>query len=134
MRAFEVHLNGKKLCLAGIGDDGVLDASANWVGSKRGSDLFLQVGGLISSTKEHVSWVRQRRLHVGDKITVRIVQQWIILGQHNLQSRRSDPRKPSSKARETRLNNSARNQQNRMEKQNATWEKSKPGRDTRGDH
>ena len=41
MRAFEVHLNGKKLCLAGIGD---------------------------------VSWVRQRRLHVGDKITVRIVE------------------------------------------------------------
>jgi hypothetical protein len=74
MRAFEVHLNGKKLCLAGIGDDGVLDVSANWVASKRGSDLFLHVGGLISPTKEHVSWVRQRRLDLGDKITVRVVE------------------------------------------------------------
>lgn len=34
MRAFEVWLNGKKLCLAGIGDDGVLSVIANWVVGK----------------------------------------------------------------------------------------------------
>lgn len=74
MRAFEVRLNGKKLCLAGIGDDGVLTVIANWVGSKRGSDLSLDVGGLISPTEEYISWVRHRPLHVGDKITVRVAE------------------------------------------------------------
>jgi hypothetical protein len=34
----------------------------------------LEVGGLISPTEEHVSWVRKRPLHVGDKITVRVVE------------------------------------------------------------
>ena len=74
MRAFEVHLNGKKLCLAGIGDDGVLTAIANGVRGRRGSDLSLDVGGLISPTEQYVSWVRRRRLHVDDKITVRVVE------------------------------------------------------------
>jgi hypothetical protein len=74
MRAFEVHLNGKKLCLAGIGDDGALTTSVNSVGNNRRSDLFLQVGGLINPSQEHVSWVRQRPLRAGDKITVRIVE------------------------------------------------------------
>jgi hypothetical protein len=74
MQAFEVHLNGKKLCLAGVGDDGVLTAVVTWVGSKRGSDLFLHVGGLVSPSEEHVSWVRQRPLGVGDKIAVRVVK------------------------------------------------------------
>jgi hypothetical protein len=31
MTAFEVHLNGKSLCTAGIGEDGVLTALATWV-------------------------------------------------------------------------------------------------------
>jgi hypothetical protein len=56
MRAFEVSLNGKKLCLAGISDDGVLTAVVNWVPRKGKGDPFLQVGGLVGPSDEHVSW------------------------------------------------------------------------------
>jgi hypothetical protein len=74
MRAFEVHLNGKKLCSAGVGSDGVLTAIVTCVQGKKASDVFLTVGGLVSRTEEHVSWVRQRPLRVGDKIQVKIVK------------------------------------------------------------
>ena len=74
MRAFEVYLNGKKLCLAGIGDDGVLSAIVNWVTRRDRGDLFLEVGGLISPTEEHVAWTSQKPLRVGDKIQVKIVE------------------------------------------------------------
>ena len=76
MRAFKVYLNGKKLCLAGVGDDGVLTAITNWVcgGRYTAADLFLEVGGLISPTREHVKWIKQNPLRVGDKIRVEIVE------------------------------------------------------------
>lgn len=68
-------MNGKKLCLAGIGDDGVLSAIANWVagGRYKAADLFLEVGGLISPSQEHVAWIKQRPLRVGDEIRVKII-------------------------------------------------------------
>jgi len=66
MRAFDVSLNGKKLCRAGIGDDGVLTTIVNWVTRKNTGDLFLEVGGLVSTVDEHVSWVKQNPLQVGD--------------------------------------------------------------------
>ena len=70
MRTFEVYLNGKRLCLAGIGDDGVLTAIANWVvGGGRKGDMWLSVGGLISPTDEHVRWP-SRKLHVGDEVKI----------------------------------------------------------------
>lgn len=74
MRAFKIYLNGKNLCLAGIGSDGVMSMIVNWVGGGRGpADLFLEVGGLDSPTQEHVSWVRQKALQIGDEIRVKIV-------------------------------------------------------------
>jgi hypothetical protein len=73
MRAFEVRLNGRKLCVGGIGEDGVLDVSVASVVGNRGDDLFLQFGGLISRTEQHISWIRQKSLRVGDTIQVRIV-------------------------------------------------------------
>jgi hypothetical protein len=74
MRAFEVSLNGKKLCLAGIGDDGVLTTIVNWVTGEGIADLFLEVGGLVSFADEHVSWIKQKPLQVGDSIKVKIVE------------------------------------------------------------
>ncbi len=73
MRAFEVYSNDRKLCVAGIGDDGVLTAIVNWVAEKGNGDLFLTVAGLVSPVSEHVNWVRQD-LAVGDTITVKIVE------------------------------------------------------------
>ncbi len=75
MRAFDISLNGKKLCRAGIGDDGVLTAIVNWVTTRKSSgDLFLEVGGLISPVEEHVSWVNQKPIQVGDTIQVTVVE------------------------------------------------------------
>jgi hypothetical protein len=74
LRAFEVYLNGKKLCVAGIGHDGVLSAIVNWVAKEERRDLFLEVGGLVSPTRERVAWIGQNPLHVGDEIQVRIVE------------------------------------------------------------
>src|SRR5713101_8463012 len=72
MRAFKVSLNGKKLCLAGVGEHGVLSAIVNWVAGDRVSDLFMHVGGLAS--EEHVAWIRQKRIGVGDEIRVKIIE------------------------------------------------------------
>jgi hypothetical protein len=72
MRAFEVSLNGSKLCVAGISADGVLTAIVTWVAGDRGADLFLEVGGLVSSVQENVTWIRQKPLVVGDEIRVNV--------------------------------------------------------------
>ena len=74
MRAFEVSVNGERLCLAGIGDDGVLTTIVNWLARPGDGSLHLEVGGLISPTKEHVTWVRQKPLSVGDNVQVKIVE------------------------------------------------------------
>jgi hypothetical protein len=74
MRAFEVYVNGKKLCLAGIGDNGVLTAIVNWVTHQGKGDMFLEVGGLVSPAREPVAWVNQKPLRVGDEIRVKIVR------------------------------------------------------------
>lgn len=83
-----VYLNRKKLTVAGADDLAVLNAIVNAVGelgratiplSKRGKpDLWLSVSGLTSRPErtedEHLSWVRHKRLRVGDKITVEVVR------------------------------------------------------------
>jgi hypothetical protein len=60
MIAFQVRLNGKPLCTAGIGDTGVLGAHVSWVRRSKGlvrsmtgravrQELILAVGGLTST-------------------------------------------------------------------------------------
>jgi hypothetical protein len=73
MHAFEVYLNGRRLCLAGIGDDGVLTAIVTYVAGKGRKEQRLLVGGLISPTGEHVNW-RKPRLKTGDEVRVKIVE------------------------------------------------------------
>ena len=72
MRAFEVSVNGKRLCVAGIGDDGVLVSSVDHIVGNGRNDVFLRVGGLISPIAEHVLWIR-RRLKTGDELRLKIV-------------------------------------------------------------
>ncbi len=79
MIAFDVYLNDQKLCRAGIGDRGVLSAIVAWAATTmstglRNEDLSLNIGGLITPKGEHVSWINQKSLAVGDKIEVRIVE------------------------------------------------------------
>lgn len=79
MLAFEIHLNGKRVCTAGIGEPGVMSAILNWVSSEprkgaRKPDEFasIRVGGLVSSTEEHVTWAH-RDLRRGDEVVIRVV-------------------------------------------------------------
>jgi len=74
MRAFEISLNGEKLCLAGIGDDGVLTTIVHLASRHSEGGFFLEVGGLISRTKEHVNWTNLRALNVGDNVQVKIIE------------------------------------------------------------
>ena len=77
MKAFQVNKNGVALCTAGVNDDGVLNVIMNCVHSKAGrrpeEDSHLTVGGL-NGQNEHVRWIEQSELHVGDEITVRLVE------------------------------------------------------------
>jgi hypothetical protein len=70
MRTFEVFLNRKRLCVAGIDSDCVLTAIVDYVNDKRGR-LHLCVGGLDTAAEEHVRW-QDRHLRVGDEIRIRI--------------------------------------------------------------
>ena len=81
---FEVFLNGRKLCLAGVGKVGVLTAHVTYAGTKnsvgrkrkseeeRIADLpWLHVGGLANG--QHVRWVKHPfHLEIGDEIRVKI--------------------------------------------------------------
>jgi hypothetical protein len=83
MIAFEVLLNGKKVCVAGVGDLGVLTTVLTWVrrearNTETGEpgnteeELTLNVGGLISPKKEHVRWF-ENKVRVGDEVRVHVI-------------------------------------------------------------
>ncbi|HUM07224.1 MAG TPA: hypothetical protein VLT90_17275 [Terriglobales bacterium] len=74
MLAFKVHLNNRKVCLAGVGEDGVLTTILTWVSRKGRADTCLEVGGLVSLTKEHVRWAIHKPVKVGDRIQIRICE------------------------------------------------------------
>jgi hypothetical protein len=75
--ALRVSVNGKRICTAWVGPDGVIDAIIGW-GGKPGTllpanGLRLSVGGIDSPAWEHVNW-RTPKLKVGDVVTVEIVE------------------------------------------------------------
>jgi hypothetical protein len=88
MICYEVFINGKKKCVAGVGGAGVLAAHLTWVkreqheadDSMKGTDgqvedLFVSVGGLTYHGKDSVylDWVRED-LKVGDEVRFRIIE------------------------------------------------------------
>ena len=77
MKAFVVRVNGKRVCTAGIGPNGVLTTSMFWVGGgkRRGPEgqFGFHVGGLDSRTDEHVNY-DVPDLKVGDTVAVKIVE------------------------------------------------------------
>lgn len=85
MICYEVHVNGRRLCVAGAPGYGVLGFGGTWVkrdparrakGDRRDSydreEHTLQVGGLFGDT--HLDWIDPRRLRAGDVIRVRVVR------------------------------------------------------------
>ena len=79
MLAFEIYINGKKRCTAGISGACVLTACLSWVlrepKSRRGKreELKLGVGGLVSHSDEDLEWL-SRDLQPGDEVTIRIIE------------------------------------------------------------
>jgi hypothetical protein len=76
MVGFEVHLNGKRLYTAGVGETGVLTAGISWVvrtvrGVASPAELTLDVGGL--SVDDHLNWASPRMLRVGDQVVLTVV-------------------------------------------------------------
>ncbi|WP_317110361.1 hypothetical protein [Chroococcidiopsis sp. SAG 2025] len=86
MIAFEVYLNGEKLCTAGLRDLSVLTAILNWRQRQADAsaanpedldaeDLRLYVGGMLNiaeGSREFLRWL-DLNLEVGDEITIKIV-------------------------------------------------------------
>ena len=77
MKAFKVSINGRHVCTAGIGSDGVLSTILHWAGGgphqDEEGDLRLHIGGLDCRTDEHVGWLAPD-VAVGDEITIRIIE------------------------------------------------------------
>lgn len=78
MIAFEVSLNGERLCTAAIGERGVLTTIVSWVNAKQEGGAAegvanLHVGGLADET--HVRWVDGfEKLKIGDTLAVHIIE------------------------------------------------------------
>jgi len=88
MPVFQIYLNGKKVSTAGVGDLGVLSSHVSWVrrvGERTlsqkpigvGEELTLHVGGFIAPSGEHVRWL-DRKLKVGDEVSIRVVKDALI--------------------------------------------------------
>jgi hypothetical protein len=74
MTAFHVSINGHRLCVAGIGKDGVMNTILDWIGNPGAQDILsLTVGGLDNATNEFVEWSKQP-LKQGDELLVRIIE------------------------------------------------------------
>ncbi len=94
MRAFEVYLNGRKLCTAGIAEAGVVTSCITWVTGpdpKEPEDMELRVGGLVSRTHTHVDWMH-RIVRNGDEIRIVVCDKEKV----------SKPKKSHSESEETR--------------------------------
>ena len=88
MIAYEVRINGRKICVAGAGDLSVLTAGVTAVG-KLGprtkpprpddvtNDIHLRVGGLTgradASRDVHLDWTSFRELSVGDVVQIKVL-------------------------------------------------------------
>jgi hypothetical protein len=88
MIAFEIQLNGKRVCLAGADDLGVLTTIVKVTGKlgvktvplrpdETSADAFYSIGGLTCRADPdkdvHVRWVSGTPLKVGDTIQVVVV-------------------------------------------------------------
>jgi hypothetical protein len=83
MKVFDVSINGRKICRAGVGADGVLTAIVGWskltgmaaAEARRlgqpPDETRLHVGGLRNDT--HFSW-SDRNLQPGDRVTIEVTQ------------------------------------------------------------
>jgi len=72
MRAFQIYLNGKKLCVAGLEQGDLLFSISGGGNTHGGGGVGLGMTGLLP-TKSTVRW-QQRSLKMNDQIQVKIVE------------------------------------------------------------
>lgn len=72
MLAFEVLVNGKRLCIAGTGTSKVISTTVSW--ARRSADTInFHVGGIVADeSNEHFAWTTPP-IGIGDEITIRLV-------------------------------------------------------------
>jgi hypothetical protein len=91
MIVFEVQINGQVVCIAGVGDLGVLTAILKWVRREPNNcpegldieewsaqELDLSIGGTVGHGKhghQFLDWIRDHRVSVGDEIKIKILDQ-----------------------------------------------------------
>jgi len=80
MTAIEVHVIGKRQCVAGIAHKGVVSAILVIGTESNGSNplVTFRVGGLDSEREDHVEWLKRdgiagKEMTVGNEIVLRIV-------------------------------------------------------------
>jgi hypothetical protein len=77
LKAYLVKVNGKRICTAGVGPDGVLVVAISWVGGGRRpsakGEFHFHVGGLDSRTEEHIRYATPS-LKVGDSVLVKLIE------------------------------------------------------------
>lgn len=79
MKAFLVGVNRQRVCLAGVGSNGVMGITLQWTGGKAlengqlSDNLKLIVGGLNTATREHMHW-ETPAISTGDEITIKVVE------------------------------------------------------------
>jgi type II secretory pathway component PulL len=72
MRAFEIHVNGKKLCVAGLAEGASL-FSVTCTENKHGrGSVGLSMNGMLP-TQETVSW-QNRTLRMDDEVMLKIIE------------------------------------------------------------
>jgi hypothetical protein len=70
MRAYEIFLNGKRLCVAGVGSDGYVSAYVTY--QSEPNTTWIDVMGLDNRKKLYVRWT-QADLRSGDEVLIKIV-------------------------------------------------------------
>ena len=85
MICFDIDLNGKRLCRAGVGESGTIYSGVLWVGGSpqspkrrgrtRAGTLELAVTGALGSLEQqiHRQWI-ERQLRPGDTVSITIVR------------------------------------------------------------
>lgn len=79
MTAFEIRINGKKVCTVGLNEPGVVSTIVSWLrgvqrkkGSRTAERTDIRIGGLNSRTETHYTWLT-RGLRVGDEVKLNVV-------------------------------------------------------------
>ena len=72
MRVLEVSLNGNLLCRAGTDEECALNTIVTCIKGGSSDECWCDVGASIGHSGDHANWVSQKRLTVGDEITIKI--------------------------------------------------------------